>query len=293
MQEGFQVWIDGVQVDPNRATVSVFDRGFLYGDSVFETVRTYGGRVFAIDEHLERLEQSARRVLIHLPVALGTLRDELYSAAASSRHPESYLRLMITRGVGTLGLDPSSATRPLRVIIVGPLVPPARSDYEKGIGVATFTSGRHTDTAEVAGAKIGNYLVAVLAAERARAIGAKESLIVDGAGRVAEGATSNFFWVEGAGPAAKLWTPPLEAGILAGITRAHVLRVAGELGLSCAYRVPHLTELKKADEVFVSSSIREILPVVRIDEEPIGVGAPGPVTLRLLDAFRHSVARLS
>jgi len=227
-------------------------------------------------------------VLIQIPVPLADLKKELLAAAEASPHAESYLRLMVTRGVGSLGIDPSSATRPLRVILVAPLVPPPPLDYEAGIAAASFTSGRHTDAVEVAGAKIGNYLVAVLAAERARAVGAKESFIVDGAGRVAEGATSNIFWVEGTS-AARLWTPPIDAGILAGITRAHVLLVAKELGIECDYRLPRLTELQQADEVFISSSIREILPVVRIDEQPIGSGKPGRVTKQLLAAFRRAV----
>ena len=277
------VWIDGVLVGPDGARISVFDRGFLYGDSVFETLRTYGGRIFALDTHLERLAESARRVLIALPVTLETLAEELTAAVVRAGHTESYLRLMITRGTGALGLDPGSAERPLRVLLVGPLEAPSPSTYEAGIGVVSFVTVRHGDATSAAGAKIGNYLVAVLAAAEARKSGAQESLIVDQMGYVSEGSTSNVFWVEGG----KLCTPPLEAGILAGITRAALLECASELSIAVEFRLPRLTELLLAQEVFVSSSIREMLGVVKIDGQAIGKGTPGPITRKLHAAFRE------
>jgi branched-chain amino acid aminotransferase len=171
------------------------------------------------------------------------------------------------------------------VIIVGPLVAPPAEAYADGIAVVTYRTQRVNEATDAVGAKIGNYLVAVLAMRRARAAGAAEALIVDAAGNIVEGATSNVFAVR----AGRLVTPPEEAGILAGITRATVLEVARELGLPVALEPLSVSDALGADELFVSSSIRELLPVVRCDSTPIGTGRPGPVTGRLLVAFRKKV----
>lgn len=283
---GILVSIDGEILPPDRATISVFDRGFLYGDSVFETVRTYGGRPFALGEHLGRLRRSAELVFIPLPWTTEQLGQEVDAALARAGNPESYVRIMVTRGQGELGLDPELAERPRRVVIAGPLVAPPAAAYEQGVAVVTFRTQRPSDSTGAEGAKIGNYLVAVLGVRKAREAGAHEALIVDASDRVVEGASSNVFGVDGR----KLVTPGLEAGILAGITRDRVLRVAGELGLAVEFAAPTVTELLGMDEVFVCSSIRELLPVVRVDGETVGEGRPGPTTVRLHEAFRARVA---
>ncbi len=283
------VWIDGVSVERAEARVSVFDRGFLYGDSVFETLRTYDGRAFALAEHLERLARSARLVHIDLPVPLDQLRQEVEAALASVvERPslgECYVRLMLSRGSGALGLDPGTAVQPLRVMIVAPLTPPPPVAYTQGIGVITFATQRVGDATPAAGAKVGNYLVAVLAMRQAREHDAAEALIVDSAGQVVEGASSNLFVVRGG----TLLTPSEREGILPGITRRTLLEVARELGVEVRFETVAREELRLCEEVFVSSSIREILPVVRIDGAPVGAGTPGPLTLRLLEAFRKRV----
>src|SRR5690606_15659414 len=164
-----QVMIDGRLVGEHAARVSVFDRGFLYGDSVFETIRTYGGRPFALDHHLQRLRRSAELVYIPLPVSEADLAREVDEAVRAAQNPESYVRVMVTRGQGELGLDPALAEVPLRVVIVGPLQPPPASAYDDGVGVVTFRTERPSDSTPAQGAKIGNYLVAVLAVRAARA----------------------------------------------------------------------------------------------------------------------------
>lgn len=281
--------IDGRPVAPEAAHVSVFDRGFLYGDSVFETIRTYAGRPFALDRHLQRLAQSAARVFIELPVGLEQLAREVESAIVGAGNAESYVRLTLTRGVGeSLGLDPGLSRHALRVIIVTPLKPPPAEAYRDGVSVVTYRTERVTDHSPAAGAKVGNYLTAVLANREVRAAGAAEALIVDGRGRVVEGATSNVFVVE---PDGTLVTPPEEDGILLGITRETVLSVAAELGVPLRFESLPLERVKGAAEVFVSSSIRELLPVVAIDGAPVGHGAPGLVTERLLQAFREKCRR--
>jgi branched-chain amino acid aminotransferase len=283
------VLIDGRPSPPEAATISVFDRGFLYGDSVFEALRTYGGRPFALERHLQRLAQSAARVFIDLPVSLQQLGREVHSAIVGAGNPESYVRLTITRGVGeTLGLDPGLARHPLRVVIVTPLKSPPPETYRDGVAVTTYRTERVTDHSVAAGAKVGNYLTAVLAIRQARAVGAAEALIVDGRGSVVEGATSNVFVVLSDG---SLVTPPESDGILLGITRETVLAVAADLGIPIRQQSLPLEVVKNAAEVFVSSSIRELVPVVSVDGAPIGLGQPGPTTLRLLTAFREACRR--
>jgi branched-chain amino acid aminotransferase len=279
------VMIDGRPMSPETAKVSVFDRGFLYGDSVFETLRTYGGRPFALDRHLARLARSAERVFIELPVSVEQLGREVQSAIVGAGNAESYVRVTVTRGVGeTLGLDPGLSRHATRVVIVTPLTSPPPQTYLEGVAVISYRTERVTDHSVAAGAKIGNYLTAVLATRAARAAGAYEALIVDGRGCVVEGATSNVFAVLEDGT---LLTPPEEDGILLGITREALLELAVEQKLSVRYQSLPLEELAASAEVFVCSSIREVVPVVRIDGRRVGDGQPGQRTLRLLAAFRE------
>lgn len=284
-QRGRVVSIDGVLRSPDQATVSVYDRGFLYGDAVFEVFRTYGGRPFAIEEHLTRLRRSAERVFIPLPVDEGTLRHEIEEALGAAGNEESYVRLVLTRGSGPLSLDPDSASHPLRVLYVEPVVPPPRDAYVHGVTLVSVHTRRATDETTAAGAKVSNYLANLLALREAKGKGAYEALIVDGQGRVVEGASSNVFVVSGG----RVATPPESAGILAGITRAHILAAARALAVPTEERDLVLADVYGADEVFITSSIRELLPVVRVDEKTIGSGTPGSVSRTLHRRFRDDV----
>lgn len=277
--------IDGVPSPIEEARVSVLDRGFLYGDSVFETIRTYGGRPFALEEHLSRLERSAALVFIPVPVSRDVLRAEIESAILAAANPESYVRVMLTRGSGELGLDPSLAVAPLRVILVTELHPPPSVAYTEGITAVTFALRRAADSTAAGGAKVGNYLTSVLAMKEAKARGAGEALVVDADGRLVEGATSNVFFVQDG----RLVTPPLDVGILPGITRARILEAAEALSIAVQYRAPAVAELPAFEEVFISSSIREMLPVVQIDGRDVGTGRPGKTYERLLGKFRERV----
>jgi len=281
------VMLDGRLCAPGDATVSVFDRGFLYGDSVFETLRTYGGVPFELDAHLQRLERSAGLVHIPLPLGRAALAAEISEAVAAAANAESYVRVMVTRGQGPMGLDPALAERPLRVIMVQPLQPPPAEQYSQGIGAISYATHRVLDASGVQGAKLGNYLTSVLAMREARLHGALEALILDAGGRVLEGASSNVFAVQGE----RLITPPVEAGILPGITRGCLLELARQLGLAVELRLIPLEEAYAASELFITSSIRELLPVVRLDGRVLGTGAVGPVFRRLLAAFRAHVRR--
>jgi branched-chain amino acid aminotransferase len=273
--------IDGIISPPDEAKVSIYDRGFLYGDSVFETVRTYGGEPFALVEHMARLSRSAARVGIAMPVSAADFGMELRVAVRAARNTESYARAMLTRGSGPVGLDPALAGAPLRVVLVEPLVPLPAALYRDGIAVVTVRTERAGDAAQ--GAKVGNYLASLLALKEARARGAHEAIILDAAGRVVEGTTSNVFIVRGQG---ELCTPPEQAGILAGITRAHLIELAAALGHPVHLGPLGPEDLASAAEVFISSSIREVVPVVKVDDHRIGDGHPGPVTRALHAAFR-------
>jgi branched-chain amino acid aminotransferase len=279
------VMIDGVLRPPGAQHISVFDRGFLYGDSVFETLRTYAGVPYSLGEHLARLERSAQLVFIDLPVPLEQIGQEVLAAVAHGANAESYVRLMVTRGQGALGLDPGLAERPSRVVIVQALHRPPAHLYEDGIAVISYRTQRQADATSAMGAKVGNYLVSVLAMREAGRVGALEALIVDAKSSVLEGGSSNVFLVVGG----TLVTPDVSAGILPGITRAHLLELARALGIDVALRTPNLSEAYAADEVFISSSIRELMPVVRLDDRVIGKGTPGPVFRRLLEEFRRHV----
>jgi branched-chain amino acid aminotransferase len=282
---GRVVMIDGALVRPEEARVSVFDRGFLYGDAVFEVLRTYGGVPFALEEHVARLRRSAERVFIELPVDDATLRGEVERAVAASGNDESYVRVVVTRGSGPLSLDPDTASRPLRVVLVDRVVPPPREAYESGVGAVLVQTKRAVDDTSAAGAKVTNYLANLLAVREAKSRGAHEALVVDGRGHVVEGATSNVFVARGG----RLATPPESAGILPGITRARVLAAARQLGIPLEERDVTTAEIFDSDEVFITSSIRELLSVVRVDDRVIGAGAPGPIARRLHDQFRRSV----
>jgi branched-chain amino acid aminotransferase len=276
------VSVDGRIVPPEEASVSVFDRGFLYGDSVFEVLRSYGGVLFGFEEHLARLARSAELALIPFSdVAL--LRREILAVVAATGNPDTYIRVVVTRGSGeALGLDPALARAPLRVVLATDVPPMPAAMYERGIAVITYRTQRVSEGTAAVGAKLGNYLLSILATEAAKRVGADEALILDARGQVVEGTTSNVFLVQ----AGALITPPDEAGLLAGITRAKVLELARGLGIPVTFRTFAPAELVSADEVFITSSIRELVPVVAADGAPAGQGRPGPLTAKLLAAYR-------
>jgi branched-chain amino acid aminotransferase len=279
---GRVVLIDGVVVAPENAVVSVYDRGFLYGDAVFEVLRTYGSVPFAIGEHIGRLRQSAERVFIDVPLDDAAWRAEIRRAIDAAGNDDSYVRIVLTRGTGPLSLDPATAGRPLRVVFVEPVVPPPRESYDRGVAAILVRTRRAVDQTSAEGAKVGNYLSNLLALRQAKARGAHEALVVDGRGFVIEGASSNVFLVKDG----RLSTPPESSGILAGITRAYVLAAADHLGNPVDLRDVSIADPFDADEAFITSSIRELMPIVRVDDRAIGSGLPGPVTRALHERFR-------
>lgn len=280
-----KVSIDGTIVESADARVSVFDRGFLYGDSVFEVFRTYGGVPFAEREHLERLSRSAELLMIPMPVSLDVLSAEIREVLRAAGEGDWYVRVVITRGTGPLTYDPSTATKPLRVILVAPLVLPPAVSYERGIAVCLLRASRPTDDERASGAKASNYLANLLAVHEAKQRGAQEALMLGRRGQLLEGASSNVFVVKDG----KVRTPEPEPGILIGITRATVLRAAAAEGISIEETEVRPEDLYEADEAFITSSIREIMPVVVADGRTIGSGTPGPITQRLRAAYLRAV----
>jgi branched-chain amino acid aminotransferase len=279
--------IDGELFAPEDARISVFDRGFLYGDSAFEALRTYGKRPFRERDHLERLERSCERVRIVPPITRAELARRIARAIENSAEPECYLRIVVTRGAGPMGLDLTLAQGPSVVVYALPLKLPDARMYSEGIGVHLVHTVRSTDGGPAAGAKTSNYLASMLALDDAKRHGAHEAIIVDAHGHVVEGTTSNIFIVrEGA-----LFTPPVEAGILEGITRRCVFELAVERGLPCREIALRARDVAQASEVFITSSIREIVPVVRVDDVMIGNGKPGATTLALLEGYRAQTRR--
>lgn len=278
------VAVDGALVDPERAVVSVYDRGFLYGDSIFETIRTYAGEPFELEAHAARLAWSAERVGLTLPLGAAALCEEvrrlLSEIRARGASGDHAVRVMVTRGEGPMGLDPTSVRAARRVAFFEPVLGPPPQAYADGVSVITYATFRPSDAAR--GAKVGNYLESILAIREARAANAHEALIVDGAGAVLEGTTSNVFAIKDG----VLCTPPETLTILPGITRRAVLAAAPDAGLVSREVMLTKADLLAAEEVFLTSTIREVLPVVRVDGAAIGLGTPGPRTRSLHAAFR-------
>ena len=294
--------IDGALLPPGEARVSVFDRGFLYGDSVYEVVRTYRGRPFELPAHLKRLSHSAERIGLALPWDARRTEAELLRTlqAARGEDPpdpdaapwnagERYARVVMTRGAGEIGLDPALAVDPKAIVIVQPLHAPPLAAYREGVAVRVVGVEHVSPHAVDPTAKTGNYLSHVLALREARARGAHEALMLDRDGFVTEGTTSNVFAVR----AGVLLTPPLAAGILEGVTRGIVIGLARGQGLPVREEGLRPVQLEEAEEVFITSSAREVLPVTWLGDRAVGDGRPGRLTSRLHEAYRARADRLS
>jgi branched-chain amino acid aminotransferase len=275
-----RVFLDGKVVLPEEARVSVFDRGFLYGDSVYEVLRTFAGRPFALGEHLDRLDHSAAGIRLPLP-PLVAVEAATRATLAAAGNAESYVRVVITRGSGPIGLDPALGVRPALIVIVRELELPDARLYRDGAEVALVSVLRNHPRALDPAIKSGNYLNNILALAEARSRGAYEALLRDAEGFITEGSSSNLFLVVGG----TLRTPPLAAGILDGITRRHVIGLARARGLAVEERPLRPADLMGADEAFICSSLRSLLPVTRVDGAALGAGRPGPVTLALGAAY--------
>jgi branched-chain amino acid aminotransferase len=275
-----RVYVDGEIREEREARVSIFDRGFLYGDSVYEVTRTFGGAAFALPDHLERLERSARAIGLELPPRT-EIEHALAETLRAAGNRDSYVRIVVTRGEGELGLDPALADRPRLIVLVRPVAELPKEIYEKGVEVAIVSVRRNLRTAIDPAVKSGNYLNNVLAIGEAKRKGGFEAVLCDAEGRLAECSMSNLFVVT----RGEVRTPALEVGILDGITRRKVLDLCGSHGIAATEGILWPEDLRRADEAFVTSSVRGIVPIVRVDGEPVGGGRPGDVTRRIMALY--------
>lgn len=273
--------INGRFLDEKDAAINVLDHGFLFGDSVYEVVRTVKGRLFGAQRHLQRLHASADGLGLRLPLMDSQFLDLLREMHKRKPDTESYLRVIVTRGVGELDLHPASCTAPNVVGIAKPLPQWPAEAYAKGAKIILAGVRRNPKNATDPAIKSGNYLNNVLAIVEARAQNAAEAVMLNAQGHVTECTTSNIFIVTGGG----LHTPDLGEGLLSGITRGYVLELARRMKINCVERAITADELCAADEVFITSTTRDIMPVALIGETRVK-HSPGPVTQSLMEAFR-------
>jgi branched-chain amino acid aminotransferase len=278
-----KIYIDGQFYDETNAKISVFDHGLLYGDGVFEGIRTYHNRVFKLREHIERLYWSAKAILLDIPMTPEEMIAATVETCRENGLRDGYIRLLVTRGKGTLGLDPRRCPKASVIIIAANIQLYPEKYYQEGLMIVTVPTTRMLVNSVNPAIKSLNYLNNILARIEANNAGVEEAIILNTEGFVAECTGDNVFIVQ----KGKLFTPPLSAGALYGITRNTVLDCARELGISSAE--PNLTryDIFNADEMFLTGTAAEIIPVVKVDGRVIGTGRPGPVTAKLLAAFRE------
>ena len=284
---GKNVYIDGTYYPEAEAKISVFDHGLLYGDGVFEGIRAYNGRVFKLKEHVDRLYDSAKAILLAIPMTREEMVQAVVATCRENGLRDGYLRLLVTRGPGGLGLNPNRCRKPSVIIIADSIQLYPQEYYEKGLEIVTVPTVRNLHSAVNPAIKSLNYLNNILAKIEANIAGCEEAIMLNAQGFVAECTGDNVFIVRHG----KLYTPPLSAGALYGITRGTVIDLAREAGLTVAE--PDLTryDLYVADECFLTGTGAEIIPVVRIDHRTVGDGKPGPVTLDLEARYKALTQR--
>jgi len=288
-----QVYVDGHFVPAEEARISVFDHGFLYGDGVFEGIRVYDGNIFRLQQHIQRLYNSAQCILLTIPLSPEDMQAAIVETVSRRELPNQYVRVVVSRGAGDLGLNPHLCRRPSVVIIADTIALYPAHLYTQGLELVTVATRRTPTWALDPRIKSLNYLNNILAKLEAQQAGALEAVMLNGEGYVAECTADNIFFVR----QGQLYTPSTAAGALQGVTRDSVLEVAQELGLSTAEGFFTRYDLYTADECFITGTGAEIVPVVRIDGRTIGTGHPGPLTAQLRQGFeqlcRHSGVRVS
>jgi branched-chain amino acid aminotransferase len=280
--------VNGRLFDQAHATISVFDHGFLYGEGVYETLRTYEGEPFLVGRHLRRLRASASMLALEVPPSDAEIktrfRDTMHAAGLGESGHEAYLRILVTRGVGELTYDPAACDAPTIVVIAKPQVDPPAAVFDHGVRVALVDVVRNHPGSVNPMIKSNNLLNNALAMQEAVRRGAFEGVMRNYRGELAECTTANIFVVR---HGAAL-TPPLASGLLAGITREFLFEVGTDIGVAVREQVLKDDDLFGADEAFLTSTTREVVPIVQVDERTIGDGRPGPVTKALLAGFRRT-----
>ncbi len=281
-----KIYINGQLLDKEDAKVSVYDHGLLYGDGVFEGLRSYGGRVFRLEEHIDRLYDSAKAIWLEIPIRKRAMADAVNQTLKANGLTDAYIRLVVTRGAGSLGLDPNRTSDPQVIVIADKiqLYPPEL--YEKGLEIITASTQRNHPAALNARIKSLNYLNNILAKIEGLQAGCIEALMLNHKGEVAECTGDNIFLVHDG----VISTPPTDAGILAGVTRAAVIELAEEDGITVRQVPLTRHDVYVADEVFLTGTAAEVIAVVKVDQRTIGSGEPGPITRKLKDRF-HELTR--
>jgi branched-chain amino acid aminotransferase len=280
-----QIWIDGKLYDKQDAKISVYDHGLLYGDGVFEGIRVYGRKIFEVDAHLERLYASARAIRLSVPMPPGQLKAAIEQTISTNGFVDCYLRVIITRGTGCLGLSPAKCPAPSIIIIAETIELYPRQMYEQGMSIITASVIRNHPNAVSPRIKSLNYLNNILAKIEAIDADVPEAIMLNHEGNVAECTADNIFIVRGG----QVQTPTTADGILEGITRKVILQICGELGIPCVEKTLQRHDLYIAQECFLTGTAAEVIAVTRIDGRLIGDGQVGPITRRLSDAFHRHV----
>lgn len=283
-----KIYIDGKFYSERDAKISVFDHGLLYGDGVFEGIRAYNGRVFRLKEHIDRLFYSAKAILLDIPISHEKLCQAVIESCRANKLRDAYIRLVVTRGVGTLGLNPRSCKNPSVIIIAGKIQVYPQELYARGMEIVTVPTVRNLHSALNPAIKSLNYLNNILAKIEANNAGVEEAVMLNADGFVSECTADNLFIVKNG----ELFTPPLSAGALYGITRQTVIELAQKSRIKVSE--PNLTryDLFNADECFLTGTGAEIMPVIQIDGRVIGTGKPGKITRKLVDDY-HALTKVS
>jgi branched-chain amino acid aminotransferase len=281
-----KVYINGRLVAKADATVSVYDHGLLYGDGVFEGIRIYGGKVFRLREHVDRLYDSARAIYLDIPLSREEMAEAITGTVKANAKQNGYIRVVVTRGAGSLGLDPRKTTDPQVIVIVDDITLYPPELYENGLEIITASTIRNHPNALSPRIKSLNYLNNIMAKVEAVRAGCLEALMLNDKGEVAECTGDNVFLVK----RGVLRTPPLDAGILEGVTRNAVLELARADGIPVEEVALTRYDVYTADECFLTGTAAEVIPVVKCDGRVVGAGKPGPVTRQLRERF-HQMAR--
>jgi branched-chain amino acid aminotransferase len=285
MPEELMIYIDGKYYPKSEAKISVYDHGLLYGDGVFEGIRAYNGIVFKLKEHIDRLYKSAHPIFLKIPLTKELLSEAVLETLKKNNLKDAYIRLVVTRGVGDLGLDPRKCPKATIIIITEPLLQLHSAEkVENGINtVITWVKRNPVDT-QTHEMKSLNYLNSILGKIEANNIGADEAICLDKTGYVCEGVGENIFIARDG----KLATPPLSSGALDGITRTLIIRLAKKLGIEVIERNITPNELFTADEVFFTGTAAEVAPIREVNKRAIGSGKPGPVTKLIMQEFEKA-----